>query len=395
MRTESSRSQRNIAATAEALLGPSGAEVIALHGPDGRFKTVSASAARLFGMPPEALIGRRLSDLIVAEHQTTMLEALATLASVSGPGIARFDACLRGPEAVTAEFSLARTARGFRSVIRSIDDRLARERAARDESSRIAKSVARRAEQLANVSHEIRTPLNAVIGFADAIHAERFGPLANDRYRDYARIIHDSGQHLLALISDILDLSRAEANATTISLAPESPADLAQFCIELMSLRAAEAGLKLHLQVGPGLGRAALDAKIIKQILLNLLSNAIKFTESGEVSLRVAAEQGQLSFVVTDTGVGMSPDDLARIGERFLQAREHGVRGQRGTGIGLALATALARVHGGELRVQSEVGTGTIATLRVPLISALIDKTSEAQRPAGNVHRLPIAARRH
>lgn len=354
---------------AAAIWQGSGEDVIAVHGPDGRFERLSDEASEVFGLPAERLMGRRLMDVVAPAHQERLLEALARVAESDGNGRARFDCRIRCGETLGAhvEIALSRAPRGrLRSVTRNIEHRLAREEQIRAESAKVIENTSKQSEHLANVSHEIRTPLNAVIGFADAISAERFGPMGNEKYRDYARVIQESGQHLLALITDLLDLSKAEANATHLEKTAESPAALVSLCAEMIRLQASDVGLYIRTQIDPEVGQVLLDAKIVRQILLNVLSNALKFTERGGITISLRREGGQLIFTVVDTGVGMSPDDLSRIGERFTQARSEGVRGARGTGIGLSLSKALARVHGGELQLMSVMGQGTTAILSLP-----------------------------
>lgn len=349
-----------------ALLLGQGDDVIALHTPDGRFVDVSEGASAFFGHDAANLVDKRLMDVIAPAHQRRLLAGLAKLSKPSGTGTARFD-CRTAITGRMVEITLTRHKRGMRSVTRDVEVRMAREADVVARARAIVDETARRSEQLANVSHEIRTPLNAVIGFAEAIHGEQFGPLSNDKYRDYARIIHDSGEHLLTLISDILDLSRAEANETALQLAPASLADVIQLCTDIMALRISEASLQLEVDISAGLENVLIDVKIVRQVVINLLSNALKFTEEGGIHV-IARPDGQwIELSVIDTGVGMSPDDLSRVGTRFHQARTEGVRGARGTGIGLSLSKALARVHGGDLTLVSAIGEGTRATLRLPL----------------------------
>ena len=279
--------------------------------------------------------------------------------------------------------TLSRAADGLRSVTRNVEHRLAREEAIREESREVMDAAERRNQQLANVSHELRTPLNAVIGFAGAMHGEQFGPLGNDRYRDYARIIHESGDHLLSLISDILDLSKAEANATALQLGAVDVGELIELCTEMMRLRIEEAGLTLDTDIPSGLGRMMIDAKIFRQILLNLLSNALKFTEEGGITVTAQINGTRLEVAVYDTGIGMSPDDLAMVGQRFRQARQEGVRGTKGSGLGLSLSKALARVHGGELELSSQAGEGTTARLILPFRPARPEAAPQAEETDG------------
>lgn len=365
--------------------GP-GDDVIALHTADGRFERLSEGARDTFGVAPDRLIGRRLMDIVAPAHQDRLLRALSAVADPQGEGRARFECRVRVGETIGAavEIALSRAPKGaLRSVTRNIEGRIARERAARDQSRKAEALVAQRGEQLANVSHEIRTPLNAVIGFADAICAERFGPMGNEKYRDYAKVIHESGQHLMSLISDLLDLSKAEANETQLNMTAESPTDLVNFCADIMRLRAEESGLYIHTDVAADVGQVMLDAKVVRQILLNLLSNALKFTATGGITVNVRRDGAALLMSVVDTGVGMSPDELSMVGQRFKQARLEGVRGAQGTGIGLSLSKALARVHGGELRLMSAAGEGTTAIVRLPYQT--VQDPDAAGAPKSNV----------
>ena len=345
-----------------------GDDVIALHGPDGRFARVSASAERVLGRPASAVVGLRLTDLVAPAEHGLVLRALGQAAS---EGRARFVATCPAPEGErTVEIGLSRTARGLRSVIRDAHETAARMDALEAATADAARAAQKRTDHLVNVSHEIRTPLSAVIGFADALQRESFGPVGEAQVRDYARVIHDSGQHLLSLVTDLLDLSKAEANETLLTVDATDIAELAARCSDIVRLQTEEAGLTLDVFTPPGLPPVLVDAKIVRQILLNLLSNAMKFTAEGGLSVAVRAGGDTLTIEVQDTGVGMSPGDLALVGQRFKQARKEGVRGARGTGIGLSLAHALARVHGGELTLTSTEGQGTTATLTLPLVWA-------------------------
>lgn len=383
------------ATPSDAIWAGAGDDVIGLHGQDGCFLRVSESASTLLGQSPDALIGKPLQHIIELEDQPTLFDALARIEERKGGGRARFDCRLRnGRERRSwAEISLALLPGGaLRSVIRPIEHRLAREAQIRHESDAALRDVARQQEHLANVTHEIRTPLNAVIGFADALHAERFGPMKNERYREYARTIYEGGEHLRDLISDLLDLSKAEANEIPVNLTATDPSSLVTACAQMMELEATKAGLFLKVDIDPSVREAALDQKIVRQILLNLISNALKFTKEGGITLTLRRDGGMLSFSVVDTGIGMSQDDLALIGRRFKQARTEGVRGTRGTGIGLALSKALARVHGGELRLVSTVGAGTTALLRLPFKQPERSGALAGQA-GGNVTRLSDAKR--
>lgn len=225
-----------------------------------------------------------------------------------------------------------------------------------------------KADFLANVSHELRTPLNAIIGFSEVISNESFGPVGVDKYLEYAHDIHESADHLLAVVNDILDLSKIEAGHASLMLEDVDAAELVDSCLRLIHGRAADARLQLRRRVDESLPRLHVDALKIKQILINLLSNAIKFTRSGgTVTLRAfSTPEGGIAFAVTDTGIGMAQEDLSKAIETYGQVEPtDGVRVE-GTGLGLPLAKALAELHGGELKIESSAGKGTTVTVVLP-----------------------------
>ena len=220
---------------------------------------------------------------------------------------------------------------------------------------------------LAAMSHELRTPLNAIIGFAEILQMEAFGPLGSDRYLGYIRDIHSSGGHLLALINDILDLSRLDAGQSVLD---EEELDLAGVIGETMRMVAQQAKLAdiefvESLDIGLPLLRA--DRRRIQQVLLNLLTNAIKFTQAGgRVRVSADATQGEVHIVVADTGIGIEAADIPRVLERFGQVDAKLARKFGGAGLGLPLARQIVELHGGCLALASEVNVGTCVTLTFP-----------------------------
>ena len=228
-----------------------------------------------------------------------------------------------------------------------------------------------KSEFLANMSHELRTPLNAINGFSEMMAAEMYGPLGDPRYRDYARDILNSGQHLLALINDILDMSKIEAGKMNLRFEPVSLEDVAEDALRLVRNRAEAAGLALRLDFSD-LPEVEADYRAVKQVLLNLLSNAIKFTPRGGM-VTVAAERRddplgeRVRISVQDTGIGIPSEDLARLARPFEQIESQHAKTQQGTGLGLALTKALVEMHGGLLDLRSAPGQGTSATFSLPV----------------------------
>ena len=222
------------------------------------------------------------------------------------------------------------------------------------------------------MSHELRPPLNAINGFSEIMVGEMFGPLGDRRYKEYCADILASGQHLLALINDILDMSKIEAGKMILHLETVDVAELAEDAVRLMRNRAETAGLMVSVHAPPDLPTIEADQRGLKQILLNLLSNAIKFTPpGGRVIVRAAVVEGaagrRVRLSVTDTGIGIAADDIGRLAKPFEQIETQHSKTQQGTGLGLALTKALVELHDGVLSIQSEPGLGTTVSLTLPL----------------------------
>jgi|GEM_PF-620581 len=222
-------------------------------------------------------------------------------------------------------------------------------------------------EFLATMSHELRTPLNAIIGFSEVMMQELFGPMGHANYKDYAGDILHSGRHLLELINDILDVSKAEAGMIDLAEEVVDMADVIEACLRLIRPRATEKDLTVETDLPQQNVQIRADRRRLKQVLLNLLSNAIKFTENGGVTvkLRCNPNDGMILRVV-DTGIGISQVDLDRVMEPFVQADSTLSRSAEGTGLGLPLSRALVELHGGELTITSELGKGAVTTVRLP-----------------------------
>ena len=236
----------------------------------------------------------------------------------------------------------------------------------RAEGANTAKS-----EFLANMSHELRTPLNAINGFSEIMVGEMFGPLGDRRYKEYAGDILSSGQHLLALINDILDMSKIEAGKMNLSFEPLNLEDVVDDAVRLVRNRAESSGLALEVDLHD-LPEFEADYRAIKQVLLNLLSNALKFTpHGGKVSVTAQVRRhiagDRLRINVTDTGIGISPEDLSRLAKPFEQIESQHSKTQQGTGLGLALTKSLVELHGGELTLASTPGEGTTVSVTIPL----------------------------
>jgi len=227
---------------------------------------------------------------------------------------------------------------------------------------------AAKSDFLALMSHELRTPLNAIIGFSEVLGTEMMGPIGHPRYREYANDIHGAGRHLLALINDILDLSKAAAGKFELTCEEVAPADIVSECVRLTRGKAHDGGLRLTCDMAQGLPNLMVDRLRFKQALLNLCSNAIKFTPPGG-SVRVTAHQAaDDSFVLTvrDTGIGMTPEQIPVALEPFRQVASPFARNAEGTGLGLALVKSLIECHDGRLEIESALHKGTSVRLVLP-----------------------------
>jgi two-component system cell cycle sensor histidine kinase PleC len=235
------------------------------------------------------------------------------------------------------------------------------------EKQRAEEANRAKTEFLANMSHELRTPLNAIIGFSEIMGAELFGPLGHPKYVEYARDVVASGQGLLELISDILDMSKIESGEIRLEAERLDLVGAATEAIRMIQPRAAEKGVKLLTDIEPGTAALA-DPRAVKRILLNLLSNAVKFTErNGAARVRARVQDGFVVVAVEDTGSGIDPADIPKLGKPFVQLERPENAKARGTGLGLAVAKALADMGGGGLAIESAPGRGTIVRFTLPV----------------------------
>jgi cell cycle sensor histidine kinase DivJ len=279
------------------------------------------------------------------------------------------------------------------AVLRDVTERKRQEQALEDSRTEAERANAAKSRFLATMSHELRTPLNAIIGFSEMLMKESVLALDARRRKEYAGLINGSGHHLLAVINGILDMSKIETNNFEITPEPFPPAQAIAGCYDLLALRAREAGVEIEKVVPHDLPDMIADRRALGQILLNLLSNAIRFTDrGGKVKISARAEAASIIFVVDDSGVGISSEDLPRVGEPYFQARASYDRRHGGTGLGLSIVKGLLRLHGGELAIRSRLGEGTRVTVRMPLDCerARRDKKLSAPTAGATAAHLPV-----
>jgi len=381
------------------LLALNMSDVISRHRRNGAVMFISPAAESLLGAPVAQLQGHGLFERVHVADRPAYLTALAEAA--------------RGNTASSVEFRLRRdlssdqrssnhpidfiwvemrcrpleragqVASGVASGVASAADaevvaviRNVTDRKHQEQALELARGAAERADAaktrfLATMSHELRTPLNAIIGFSDMLVQEQTLRLNAERRREYAQLINDSGQHLLSVVNGILDMSKMESGNFEIVPEPFAPRAALINCCNLLALRARENSIDLSADAPQDLPDITGDPRAFKQIVLNLVSNAIKFTErGGKVTVAAGVEGTQLILRVSDTGVGIAPDDLSRIGDPFFQAGKTYQRRHEGTGLGLSIVKSLVHLHAGEMSIQSKLDEGTTVTVALPLSHA-------------------------
>lgn len=243
---------------------------------------------------------------------------------------------------------------------------LARKYAA--EKERAERAANSKSAFLANMSHELRTPLNAINGFSEILTSELYGPLGDARYKGYANDILMSGQHLLDMINDILDMAKIEAGKMSIKVQYIDPVDPVDAAVRMIRRKAEDAGIQMIFDAEDNLPEIEADHRAIRQMMLNLLSNAIKFTDKGgRIAITIRRRDNVMRFAVTDTGIGIPEKDVPRLAKPFEQVNDTSKRNYEGTGLGLALTKSFAEMHGGKLTVASQLGRGTTVAFYLPV----------------------------
>jgi two-component system cell cycle sensor histidine kinase PleC len=234
------------------------------------------------------------------------------------------------------------------------------------EKTRAEEANRSKSEFLANMSHELRTPLNAIIGFSEVMVQQMFGAIGAPKYVEYARDIHRSGQYLLDVISDILDMSKIEAGKVQLEVRRHNLLALVEECLRIVNPRAQEGNVEVAQSVPSGLTIEA-DKRALKQVLINLIANAIKFTpERGKVSISASRRGDHAALAISDTGIGIPAQDLAKLGRPFAQVENQFTKTRSGSGLGLAISKSLIEMHGGSLRIESAPNRGTTVTVVLP-----------------------------
>ncbi len=344
----------------------------------GEVLDASAKARTLLKLPPELLSGNGLFDRIHLSDRVSYLSALADMRD--GALSRRLELRIRLPQNGNGQaadnyrpFSLE-LVRGdeevdvFTLVLRENDEiaRLREDFAAANEAA--ASAEVAKGRFLAVVSHELRTPLNAIIGFSDMLLHEMFGAFKDPRQKEYVGLVRDSGQHLLAVVTSILDVSRIESGVYATEPEPFRFSEAVDMCQSMMRLQAQAKNIDLQAQIAPDAGDINADRRAVQQMLINLVSNAIKFTpEGGDVVIGAKRIGSRLHFWVRDTGIGIAEEDFANLGKPFMQIQNDYTRRFEGTGLGLSLVKGLVALHDGTMSIESMPGEGTTVTISLPV----------------------------
>ncbi len=364
------------------LLARNMTDVITRHGRNGAVLFVSPAAEPLFGAQISDLMGHGLFDRVHVADRPAYLSALADAAVLGAQQSVEFR--VKRPrsegehpiEFVWVEMrcrpleqpSDAENSHDVVAVMRDVSDRKLQEDALSIAQAEIGRANAAKTRFLATISHELRTPLNAIIGFSEMLTNEEQLRLAPERRREYAQLINDSGSHLLSVVNGILDMSKMETGDFVITPEPFAPAAVINNCCDILALKSRDAGIDLIVRNAAGLPDVVADKRAFKQIMLNLLSNAIKFTDrGGQIAVASRVEGGSFVVSVEDNGIGIATADMPLIGSPFFQARSAYDRRHDGTGLGLSIVKGLVELHGGELKMSSELGKGTSISIYLPL----------------------------
>jgi PAS domain S-box-containing protein len=339
-------------------------------------------AEKAFGYAKDEILGQPLTTIMPERYRQPHLAGLKWASESSEFHINNRTVELKGLHKDGHEFPLEMSLGAWRSkgkiyfsaVIHDITERKQAEEELQTALADAERANQTKSEFLATMSHEFRTPLNAILGFSEMLRSQYFGPLGSENYEIYAQDIHTSGEQMLALINDMLDIAAIEAGKRTMINEDIDVGDVLRNCIRNFEPPAKDSGIKLSLDIPDSFPSLYADKRSVTQIILNLLSNALKFTErNGTISMSVTKEDKKVSIKVSDTGIGIPPDKLPTVTDPFSQTHSDPHKTQIGTGLGLSIVKSLVEVHDGILNIESEVGKGTTVAVTFPLIRPIIN----------------------
>jgi PAS domain S-box-containing protein len=344
----------------------------------GRVLAMSRGAEALFGYDAKEVAGESFLTLFAPQSQSEAAARLERARRDEPPARGGEELCGRDRRGQTlalavtlARFAAAGAPPSYCAAVRDLGPSKAAERALETARSAAEQANARKTEFLARISHEVRTPLHAILGFAEVMMEERFGPIGNDRYKDYVRDIHASARHVMSLANDLLDLAKIEAGKLELEFAPVDVNRIVRECVSLMQPQAAHERIIMRMSLLDRLPAVMADERALRQILLNLLSNAVKFNEpGGQVIISTALDEAGTAVVrVRDTGVGMNENEIAAALEPFRQVGDAAQRAG-GAGLGLPLTKALAEANHADFSIKSRKQQGTLVEVAFPRVKA-------------------------
>ena len=353
----------------QALVSENATDVVMRHDRHGAIDFVSPAAEALLGVSPSRLVEQGLATALSAEDAARCDEAVAQCIELGAPVTIELEIERDGaPRWIEFRCRPLADGAGAVTVMRDVTARRWHAIAMRQAREEAESASRAKSAFIATISHELRTPLNAIIGFSEMLHRELGGAENMSRQAEYSRIIHDSGEHLMSLVRDLLDISKIEAGRLTICAEPFHAPDVIASSVDTLRPAIDAKGITLDVSIADDLGEIGADRRACKQMLINLLSNACKFTpEGGRIELTAAIEGANVLFAVRDNGIGIAPDHVARLGQPFYQVDSTYSRQLEGAGLGLAIVRGLVDLHGGRLEIESTPGEGSCFRLVLPL----------------------------
>lgn len=375
--------------TAETVALANGAVLLRLQ-VNGDVVEADARAQSVLGVAPELLLGGGLFERVLVSDRISYLSALADFREGKTTGSLRLR--IRVPADLNLRLGAvyhmfaAEMSQGTHGEILMVlrdDQKTSQLEASLVEAKSEVDAVTRtRDELLATVSHEMRTPLNAIVGFSDVLVNEMFGPFANEKQREYVALIKQAGSHLLNVVNVVLDVSKVQAGAYAGDIEEFELEATAKLVLAMIAGEANAKALNLGLDLAEDIGLVRCDRRALQQVMINLLSNAVKFTPQGDVCLSARKRGQRLFLTVSDTGIGIAPDDLSRIGQPFTQIKNEHTH--KGTGLGLALVKGLVQASGGSLSIESALGAGTKVHVSLPVGEAPHQVDADERKSGAN-----------
>ncbi|MFN3743742.1 MAG: ATP-binding protein [Hyphomicrobiaceae bacterium] len=387
------------------LVADNASDLITRHDREGAITFASPAACALLGVSPTLLMRRGLSAAMSAGNAARCQEAVKQSLELGAPITVEVEIA-DGAAARWVEFR-CKPLPGGDGVVAVTRDITARRwhaiamRQAREEAESASRA---KSAFIATISHELRTPLNAILGFSEMLHRDLRNHAGDARHTEYSRIIRESGEHLMSLVKDLLDISKIEAGRLTICSEPFRVPEVIASSVDTLRPTVDAKAIALEVAVADDVGEIVADRRACKQMLMNLLSNACKFTpEGGRIELTAALEDEHVLLTVRDNGIGIAPEHVARLGEPFFQVDSSHARQLEGAGLGLAIVRGLADLHGGRLEIESAPGEGSCFRLVLPLdaeahgaVAAAEDKVGPElpapAREASAAHRIALVA---